>query len=114
MIDAIDKIVANPNQYTITHANNTMETVNIVKSGVVTENGTDINRAFLMALQGFQNKTTIFNSDGSITETYGVGQTKTTTFNENGSITETFVGNKTITKTTTFNSDGSVTEVISE
>ena len=51
--------------------------------------------------------------DGSITETNGIGQTKTTVFNENGSITETFVGEKTIIKTTTFNIDGSISEVIS-
>ena len=77
-----------------------------------TDNGTDINRAFLMALQGFQAQTTVFNADGSITETNGLGQTKTTVFNENGSVTETFVGEKTITKTTTFNPDGSISEVI--
>lgn len=78
-----------------------------------TDNGTDINRAFLMALQGFQAQTTVFNADGSITETNGLGQTKTTVFNENGSVTETFVGEKTITKTITFNPDGSISEVIS-
>lgn len=77
-----------------------------------TETGTNVNRAFLMAMQGFQAQTTIFNGDGSITETNGLGQTKTTAFNENGSITETFVGEKTITKTTTFNADGEITEVI--
>ena len=77
------------------------------------ENGTSINRAFLMAIQGFQAQTTVFNQDGSITETNGIGQTKTTVFNENGSITETFVGEKTIIKTTTFNIDGSISEVIS-
>ena len=66
-----------------------------------------------MAMQGFQAQSTVFNSDGSITETNGLGQTKTTRFNTDGSITETFVGNKTITKTTTFNIDGSITEVLS-
>ena len=78
------------------------------------ENGTNINRAFLMAMQGFQAQTTVFNSDGSITETNGLGQTKTTTFNADGTITETFVGEKPITKTTTFNSDGSITEGVIE
>ena len=75
--------------------------------------GTDINRAFLMAMQGFQAKTTTFNADGSITETNGLGQTKTTVVNADGSISETFSGAKTITKTTTFNEDGSFSEVIS-
>ena len=78
------------------------------------ENGTNINRAFLMAMQGFQAQTTVFNiDDGSITETNGLGQTKTTVFNPNGSITETFVGEKTITKTTTFGAN-SISEVISQ
>ena len=77
------------------------------------QNGTPINREKLMALQGFIGKHTVFNSDGSITETNAVGHTKTTMFNSDGTITETFVGTKTIVKTTTFNADGSITEVIS-
>lgn len=75
--------------------------------------GTPVNRDLLMAIQGFDAKTTTFNDDGSITETNGLGHTKTTTFNDDGSITETFVGEKTITKTTTFNEDGSITEEVS-
>lgn len=76
------------------------------------ENGTNINRAFLMAMQGFQAQTTVFNADGSITETNGLSQTKTTTFNTDGSITETFAGDKTITKKTIFNENGTITEVL--
>ena len=76
-------------------------------------NGTRINRATLMAMQGFVAKTTVFNSDGSITEINGSGHTLTTTFNSDGSITEEFVGEKIITKTTTFDADGSIKEVIS-
>ena len=75
--------------------------------------GTDINRAALMAIQGFQAKTTTFNEDGSITETNSDGHTLTTKFNADGSITETFFGEKTIVKTTSFNEDSSITEVIS-
>lgn len=78
-----------------------------------TVSGTPINRANLMAIQGFVAKTTTFNSDGSITETNSDGHTLTTTFNSDGSITERFVGDKTIVKTTTFNSDGSISEVLS-
>ena len=77
------------------------------------QNGTPINRATMMALQDFVSRETVFNDDGSITETNGAGQTKTTTFNEDGSITEVFVGEKTITKTTIFNEDGSISEVVS-
>ena len=74
--------------------------------------GTKINRAHLMAMQGFMAKTTVFNADGSITETNSKGEILTTRFNGN-TITETFVGEKTIVKTTTFNADGSITEVLS-
>lgn len=74
--------------------------------------GTPLNRANMMGLQGFETLTTVFNSDGSITETNGSGHTKTTVFNADGSITITFSGEKTITKTITFNSDGSVSEVV--
>lgn len=77
------------------------------------QNGTPINRENLMAMQGFVATNTVFNADGSITETNGKGETLTTVFNADGSITETFVGEKTITKTTTFNVDGSISEVIS-
>lgn len=75
--------------------------------------GTKINRVNLMAMQGFVAKTTVFNADGSITETNGSGHTLTTKFNSDGSITETFVGQQTLVKTTTFNADGSIKEVIS-
>lgn len=75
--------------------------------------GTPINRENLMAIQGFQSQTTIFNDDGSITQTNGANQTLTTIFNDDGSVTEIFMGDKTITKTTTFNDDGSISEVIS-
>ena len=77
------------------------------------KNGTPLNRENMMALQGFQAKTTVFNDDGSIIETNSKNETLTTTVNADGSITETFVGEKTITKTTTFNADGSISEVIS-
>ncbi len=77
------------------------------------QSGTPINRETLMAMQGFIGTTTIFNVDGSITETNSEGETLTTVFRADGSIVETFVGEKTITKTTLFNSDGSISEVIS-
>ena len=54
--------------------------------------GTPINRANLLAMQGF------------------VGQV--TTFNADGSITETFSGDKTVTKKTTFGNN-MISEVIS-
>lgn len=77
------------------------------------QSGTPINRENMMALQGFVANTTVFNVDGSITETNGKGEVLTTVFNDDGSITERFVGEKTITKTTIFNEDGTISEVIS-
>ena len=74
--------------------------------------GTKYSRANMMALQGFIAKTTVFNADGSITETNGKGETLTTVFNNDGSITETFVGEKTLVKTTRFDSDGTISEVV--
>lgn len=62
---------------------------------------------------GFKANRTVFNADGSITETSG-HLSKVTVFNADGSIRERFTSTYgTITKTTTFNSDGSITEVIS-
>lgn len=60
--------------------------------------------------------TTSFSSDGStITQVYPT-KTLTTVFNANGSITETMTDNSTsatlYTKTTVFNNDGSITETV--
>lgn len=61
---------------------------------------------------GFKANSTVFNADGSITETSG-NLSKVTVFNADGSIREQFVSTYgTIVKNTTFNSDGSITEVI--
>lgn len=76
------------------------------------QEGTPINRDNLMAMQGFIANNTIFNADGSITETNSKGEVLTTVFNEDGSITEIFMGEKTITKTTSF-SGNTISEVIS-
>ena len=46
------------------------------------QEGTPINREALMALQGFETKSIIFNADGSITERNIDGETKTTTFSK--------------------------------
>lgn len=62
-------------------------------------------------------KTTEFNSDGSITETWpSDGRYKVTEFNSDGSITETVYNSLDVvqwTKLTEFNSDGSITETVS-
>ena len=64
------------------------------------------------AIDGNEAKTTVFNVDGSITETY-TDRSKTTVFNADGTITETThyqFGD--VAKKTTFNADGSITEEI--
>ena len=76
------------------------------------ENGTPLNRDYLMAIQGFD-ATNIQLLDDKIIETNSLGQAKTTIFNDDGSITEVFVGEKTITKNTIFSDDGIISEVIS-
>lgn len=74
--------------------------------------GTPINRANVMAIQGFISANTTFNSDGSITEQNANGETLTTTFDSDGSIRETFVGKKTITKITSFVGNRTIVEVL--
>ncbi len=75
---------------------------------------TPVNRATLLALQGFEAVTTVFNANGSITETNAAGDVLTTVFNPNGSIAETLVGasGEVINKTTLFNPDGSINEEV--
>lgn len=76
--------------------------------------GTPLNRANLMALQGFQALTTTFTSDGKIIETDGHGSVLQTYFNPDGSIVESYSADesKTISKITKFEADGSITEVV--
>ncbi len=77
----------------------------------MTQSGTPINRANMMAMQGFISKTTVFEGERVI-ETNADGETLTTEFLADGTIKETFVGSKTVVKTTSFNSDGSITETL--
>lgn len=77
------------------------------------QDGTALNRQNLMAMQGFGGVETVFNQDGSISETFQDGSTKKTVFNADGSISETFTaGTQVMIKTTRFNDDGSITEGI--
>ena len=77
------------------------------------KNGTPLNRANIMAIQGFEALETTFVGDNTIIETNAKGETLTTVLNKDGSIVETFKGEKTIVKTTIFNKNGSISEVIS-
>lgn len=77
------------------------------------QDGTIVNRDIMMAVQGFDNVTTVFNEDGSITETNALGEVCTTTFNADGSITETFVANgQTMIKQTIFEPSGAIREEV--
>ena len=78
-----------------------------------TQSGTPLNRASMMAIQGFVAKKVEFLDTGEIKEKNDNGEVKTTIFNDDGSITIRFVGKKTITKNILFGNDDSITEVIS-
>ena len=80
----------------------------------IEQNGTAINREAMMAIQGFQAKTTTISALGSrIDEVNDSGHTLTTKITAS-EIIETFVGEKTITKTTTFDyAHDKILEVIS-
>ena len=85
-----------------------------VLKGLVDGNSSAIGQ---ITLQKNENKVTVFNADGSITETIKNGattlRTKTTTFPSSTQIVETTVENGVTTKkTTTFNADGTIKEEV--
>ena len=125
-------------RYTITRPDGTVlaENVQLELTNPITREGTLINQSALckdntsVAFSGqtnmlpdrilqylwaqFKANNTVFNADGSITETSG-NLSKTTIFNSDGSITEELKCTYgTIIKTTVFNSDNSISEVISQ
>lgn len=77
--------------------------------------GTPINRSNLMAIQGFQAKTTEVTFSGElisiVKEIDANGNSLETEFKVDGSIIETYRGDKTITKKITFK-DNQVKEVL--
>lgn len=75
------------------------------------KSGTPINRANMMAIQGFLPSTVTY-ANGIRTITYSNGETLKTQLS-GSSVIETFKGEKTITKTTSFMADGSIKEVVS-
>lgn len=114
MKNFVDRVPVNPNRYKITNESGGISYATIEREDNATIVGTALNREAFMALQGIENSTTVFNSNGSITETYPTG-TLTTTFGTGGSVIETFVSTSghTTVKTITFNANGSISEVIS-
>lgn len=75
-----------------------------------TVEGTPVNRKNLMAMQGFQEQTIVFNTNGSITETNESGETLETTFPAVNMIDEVFtnVNGLKIGKRTIFRADRSI------
>lgn len=65
--------------------------------------GTNINRANMMAMQGYQGENVTFGD--TITKTNDKGETETITFSGN-KIFKKFVGGKTINQTITFTENG--------
>lgn len=110
-----DRTPQNAGRRKITHADGTTEYVTVEMADNPTVEGTPLNRAAMLAVQGFEETTTVFNTDGSITQTNADGDVLTTVFLSNGNIRATFKGNDNsqVTKTTTFNSDGSIGEGLS-
>lgn len=112
MKDVKNRIVQHPNRYKLTQVSGDVYDLS-PEAGTITEVGTIVNRSLLMEMQGFSDNETLFNADGSITETNADLDTKVTVFNSDGSITETFTSNGiSIAKKTTFNADGSISEVM--
>lgn len=114
MKNFLDRVPVNPNRYKLTDEGGNVSYVTVERADNATEAGTALNREAFMALQGMEACDTVFNEDGSITETYDTG-ILITTFPESGDVIETFTATEgqRITKTTSFNKDGSISEVIS-
>ena len=74
--------------------------------------GTEINRANMMAIQGFVGNTIHVDDVGNIIQTNSKGETKTITPFNNGARKTIFEGEKTITLSTSFDNNG-IVEVIS-
>ncbi len=110
----VDRVPVTPNRYKLTDSESNVSYVTLERADGATEGGTALNREAFMALQGMEAAETVFNADGSITETYSTG-TLVTTLAANGNVVETFTATagQVITKTTSFNEDGSISEVIS-
>ena len=114
MKDFLDRIPTQVGRRKITHADGTSEYVTVEMADEPSVEGTPLNRAAFMALQGFETKDTKFNADNSVTETNANGDILTTTFPTGAISLETFIGKdgQTISKRTVANSDGSISEVV--
>ena len=117
MMDVKDRVPGDgkANRKKLTFDDGTVQYAKVEFADDPVEEGTPVNRKLLMDLQGFAAKATVFEADGSITETDpDTGAVKTTTFPSSSRIVETLVKDgSSITKTTTFLANGNIQEVIS-
>ena len=111
----LDRVPQYPGRVQLVPVNGVANTYTLTRADDPTEVGTPVNQSLLNEIYGLADVTTVFNQDGSITETDpNSGVTMTTVFNQDGSITETMSnGVQTRSKTTVFNQDGSITETMS-
>lgn len=117
MKDFVDRIPGDgkTNRYKLTMENGgAVEYAVIERADEPSEIGTPLNREAFMAVQGFEENTTVFEEDGSITETNALGETLITTFNSDGTIDEVFtnIDGMKIGKRTTFLPNGSISETM--
>lgn len=114
MKDFTDRQPTQAGRRKITYADGSSEYVTVEMADEPTRDGTPLNREAFMALQGFEKNTTVFNADGSITETNALGEEMKTVFNADGTIDEIFTNRDglKIGKRTTFRSDGSISETL--
>lgn len=110
MKDFLDRIPTQAGRRKITHADGTSEYVTVEMADEPSVEGTPLNRAAFMDIQGLGKFHVAFNADGSITETNELNETLKTSFNTNGTIDEVFT-NKDGLKIgikTKFNPDGTI------
>lgn len=112
MINFKDRIPTKPNRYEV--VSNGDGTSTITRADEPLSDGTLLNRNIMMEIQGFNASNTVFNPDGSITETSASGNVLNIVFNPDGTIDETLtdINNDVTTLRTTFNPDGSISREV--
>lgn len=115
MKNFVDRMPTKANRYKLTEDDGAVRFATVERADEPTTVGTPMNRKALMAVQGFQGKTTEFKPNGNIVETNTEGDILETVFQADGSIREVFasVGGLRMEKTTTFQADGIILEGIS-
>lgn len=112
-----DRVPTYPGRVELTPVEGQTNVFDVVRADDPVIPGSPINKKLLNDIYELANKDTSFNANGSITEKDpDTGVSLTTVFNDDGSITETMRSKdgKTLSKTTSFLTDGSIKEVIGE